>query len=214
MNEHLRLQKLRKALNLSQGQLAKAIGRKQGSISDIERGRNSVEGIAQLLKLTFRANPAWLRNGEGEMFLSKSYEQPTEGKSGVPYYDIRLSGPENNFPEVAEPPGYYVDFKPFNDCTAYLPYYGDSMYPKYLNGDIIAVKQLTNLDVILWGEAYLVIANGEANNLKAVRLLLEHKNKAKVILRAVNPAFKGDIVLDKSSIVSLHLVKGKITVMA
>ncbi|HYH55323.1 MAG TPA: helix-turn-helix domain-containing protein, partial [Anseongella sp.] len=135
MSEHLRLKALRAALNLSQGQLAKALGRKQGSISDIERGRNSVRGIAELLKLTFRVNPEWLREGEGEMFLAENAEP---GSEGVPYYDVELSGAKGSFPLVKERPEYYINFKPFNDCTAYLPFYGDSMYPKYVNGDIIA----------------------------------------------------------------------------
>lgn len=204
MDEHLRLKKIRTALKMSQGQLAAAIDRKQGSISDIERGRNSIDGITELLKLKFGVSPAWLRHGEGEMFLASDSE-------GVPYYDIELSAAANGFGQVNEPPEYYINCRPFNDCTAYLPFYGDSMYPKYLNGDIIAVKEVKNPDIVLWGEAYLVITDEAANSLRAVRLLIEHKDKSKVILRAANPDFKGDTVIDKKSIASLHIVKGRIT---
>src|SRR3546814_697222 len=98
-------------------------------------------------------------------------------------------------------------------CSSYL-HYGDSMSPRYQNGDIIAVRQVRNLDVILWGEAYLVITDEATNGLKVLRLLMEHENKDKVILRALNPDFSGDMVIGKESIVSLHLVKGRITVMA
>ncbi|QEC51217.1 phage repressor protein C with HTH and peptisase S24 domain [Anseongella ginsenosidimutans] len=241
MNEHLRMKALRRALNLSQGDLAKAIGRRQGSISDIERGRNSVDGVTHLLKLAFQANPEWLKTGEGDMFLpggpltgkavqaglSQQSEEGAgspeeernreENRTGVPYFSTKLHegeyGREEGFSLVNEAPEYYIDFMPFNDCTAYLPYYGESMYPRYLHGDIIAVKAVKNPDIILWGEAYLVITDENANSLKTIRLLAEHKDKKKVILRAVNPAFSGDIVIEKRSILSLHLVKGKITVM-
>src|SRR3546814_1633815 len=73
-------------------------------------------------------------------------------------------------------------------CSSYL-HYGDSMSPRYQNGDIIAVRQVRNLDVILWGEAYLVITDEATNGLKVLRLLMEHENKDKVILRALNPDF-------------------------
>src|SRR3546814_10264155 len=98
-------------------------------------------------------------------------------------------------------------------CSSYL-HYGDSMSPRYQNGDIIAVRQVRNLDVILWGEAYLVITDEATNGLKVLRLLMEHENKDKVILRALNQDFSGDMVIGKESIVSLHLVKVRITVMA
>src|SRR3546814_10469048 len=84
MDSHHRLKQVRKALGLSQGQLAEKIGRKQGSVSDIERGRNSIDGIVQLLKLTFRVNPDWLREGQGKMFLPYGYrseEQTSELQS-------------------------------------------------------------------------------------------------------------------------------------
>src|SRR3546814_376640 len=213
MDSHHRLKQVRNALGLSQGQLAEKIGRKQGSVSDIERGRNSIDGIVQLLKLTFRVNPDWLREGQGKMFLPSGYETGPK-KPGVPYYETGVTDTGKNFPQVSEPPEYYVDFRPFNDCTAYFPHYGDSMSPRYQNGDIIAVRQVRNLDVILWGEAYLVITDEATNGLKVLRLLMEHENKDKVILRALNPDFSGDMVIGKESIVSLHLVKGRITVMA
>src|SRR3546814_10490088 len=86
MDSHHRLKQVRKALGLSQGQLAAKIGRKQGSVSDIERGRNSIDGIVQLLKLTFRVNPDWLIEGHGNMFLPSGYETGPKNPA-VPYYE-------------------------------------------------------------------------------------------------------------------------------
>ncbi len=211
MTENQRLKILREILNLSQGEFSIAIGRKQGSVSDIERGRNSVDGILELLKLKFNVNPVWLKTGEGEMFLDAGPEI-SEAPAGVPYFNVELSKiQEKNLSMLEEEPEYYVNFRPFNDCTAYLPVYGDSMYPKYASGEIIAVKEINNHEVILWGEAYLVITNAGSNNLRTIKLLFEHPDPSKIILRSSNPNYKGDTVIERGTIFSLYIIKGKIT---
>ncbi|WP_345230194.1 S24 family peptidase [Olivibacter ginsenosidimutans] len=167
-------------------------------------------------------NLKWLKNKEGTPFLSQVPDVHKRQKNtlvdqepisrDVPFYNMQLAdmvfeGP-NAFQEVPE---FYVNFRPFNDCTAYLPIYGDSMYPKFASGEIIAVKEVLNKNVIQWGEAYLVVANEQANNMVTVKLLYEHQDKSKLILRAVNPDFQGDTVVEKEAIVRLFIVKGKIT---
>jgi transcriptional regulator with XRE-family HTH domain len=151
--------------------------------------------------------------------LSKIWKAGTREQSlsntearGVPFYNIDVNATiTRSFNDVVESPEFYVDFKPFNDCTAYLPVYGDSMFPTYASGEIIAVKQLDNMDVILWGEAHLIITSELANNMKTVKLLFQHSDNDKIILRAANPEFKGDTVIPKEAILSLYIIKGKIT---
>lgn len=211
MSENKRLKLVREEIGLSQQDLAKEIGRKQGSISDIERGRNKVDGILELLRLRFNVNPIWLKEGLGEMFLRKSPEITEQGM-GVPYFNVDLAEiEESGLQELNEDPEYYVNFRPFNDCTAYLPVYGDSMYPKYANGDLIAVKEVTNTDVIFWGEAYLVTTDASSNAMSTLKLLYEHSDSSKIILRSSNPNYKGDTVIERKSICALYIVKGKIT---
>lgn len=133
-------------------------------------------------------------------------------QKGVPYFDIDIAASiKESFQDVVEVPEFYVDFKPFNDCTAYLPIWGDSMFPAYASGEIVAVKKIDNPSIILWGEAYLVITNAIANNMKTVKLLYPHDDEDKIILRASNPNFRGDTVIPKDSIINLYAIKGKIT---
>ena len=134
-------------------------------------------------------------------------------EKGVPYFeDIESTGGiMSMFSDHPEIPTFLINYKHFNDCTAYIQHVGDSMFPKYCSGEIIAVKQITNLDVILWGEAYLVVTNGNANDMRTVKLLFQHDEESKIILRASNPAFKGDTVISISDITALFVVKGKIT---
>lgn len=133
-------------------------------------------------------------------------------KNKVPLYETDVtSHVTTSFNDIPEIPSYYVDYKPFNDCTAYVKNYGDSMFPKYKNGEKLAVKQINNLDVITWGETYLVVTNGNANDLRTVKDVHPHKDESKIILRASNPNYAGDTVINKEDILSMFAVKGKIS---
>lgn len=143
---------------------------------------------------------------------SEEVEKPIIRKSeGVPYYDIDVAASiAESFNDMPEEPEFYIDFKPFNDCEAYFPIFGDSMYPRFQNGEIIAVRKMPNRNVILWGEAYFVITNAEANNLKTIKLLLPF-SEDKVILRGANPDYAYDTIIEKKDIIALYIVKGKIS---
>lgn len=160
----------------------------------------------------FGINPVWLKTGKGEMILGEK-SGPKICPHGVPFYDIDVSASIvyslDDIPERAE---YCVDYLPLNDCTAYLPIYGESMYPKFASGEIIAVKLVKNRNIILWGEPYLVITDAEANNLRTIKLLYPHpSDKSLVILRACNPDFVGDTIIPRDNIINIFSVKGKIT---
>lgn len=65
-----RIIQIRKSLNLNQKYFADEIGMKQSSLSDIERGINSVtERTILIICSKFNVNENWLRNGVGEMFI-------------------------------------------------------------------------------------------------------------------------------------------------
>ena len=134
-------------------------------------------------------------------------------QGGVPYYNLDVTATvAESFSDVQEEPEFYVDYEPFNDCTAYFPVYGNSMFPMFASGESIAVKQIFNFDVIMWGEAYLVITKAEANNLRVLKLLFPvDGDNSRIILRSSNPSFKGDTIIDKKHISSLYMVRGKVT---
>jgi len=135
-----------------------------------------------------------------------------EKEKKVPYYDIDVTSTiTTSFSDVVEKPTFYVDYQPFNDCSAYVNNFGDSMYPKYKNGEKLAVKQIHNLDVLMFGETYLIITNENANDLKTVKEVHYHKDQSKLILRAANPDYQGDTIINKVDILSMFAVKGKIS---
>ena len=156
-----------------------------------------------------------------EDFLTKSDSQNSVSEhqilnktkeKGVPYYE-NIDGTatiSTSFSDYTEKPTFYIDYEHFNDCSAYVNVVGDSMYPAYCSGDIIAVKRIFNFDVIQWGEAYFVVTNANANDMKTVKQLHWHEDDSKIILRSSNPNYKGDTVVNKKDILFLYIVKGKI----
>lgn len=213
MTENQRLKIIIKELNLNQKDFAYRLGIQPGSLSDILRAKGGLKISASVkykLHQNLHVNIDWLENGIGEPFLATG-PKLSEG-TGVPYYNINLSETKGaNLKVMEEKPDYFVNYRPFNDCAAYLPVYGDSMYPKYASGEIIAVKEITNHEVIQWGEAYVIMTGENSNNLRTIKILHEHPDTNKIILRSSNPNFKGDTIINKKDIISLYIIKGKIT---
>jgi transcriptional regulator with XRE-family HTH domain len=75
MTVNERIREVRKTLNLSQAQFAKAIYISTGYIAELECGhKNANDRIIRLISLTFGVSQHWLRTGEGGMF----YKCPDE----------------------------------------------------------------------------------------------------------------------------------------
>ncbi len=196
----------------TQKEFSERIGMQSGSISDVLRAKNGL-GVSNMLKQKLErflnVNLNWLETGKGDLF-NNGYNS-SDYNGGVPLYATNLDDQTEGKNFLEAMPEYFVDFKPFNDCTAYLPVFGDSMYPKYASGEIIAVKKILNHDIIQWGEAYVVITDLDTNNLKMLKVLHEHSDPTKLILKSTNPNYKGETVLRKKNILALYIIKGKIT---
>ncbi|WP_162816976.1 S24 family peptidase [Myroides odoratimimus] len=195
-------------------QFSKRINESPTNLNNILGERKSTPSSKIVSSIVYNLkelNAEWLLTGNGQMLKSK--ELIPNNSKGVPYYEgIEATGSIlTSFNDIKENPSFYISYPHFDDCTAYLPMAGDSMYPKYCSGEIIAVKQIYNFDIIQWGEAYMIVTDSEANDLRTIKLLFPHKDEDKIILRASNPSFAGDTIIPKRNIVSLFLVKGKIT---
>lgn len=200
----------------SQEDLAKKLGYNPSSVSQIITGIKPLSNkfANKLAELSGKINLDYLLTGDGKMLKMETPQGIMEITEtvGVPYYEgIEATGGIVSLIPQNEMPTFYINYPHFNDCTAYLDYVGDSMYPKYRAGEIIAIKKVFNFDVILWGEAYFIITNDNANSLRTVKLLYQHEDESKIILRASNPNYKGDTVINKIDIISLFAVKGKIS---
>ncbi len=84
MNE--RLKKLRKALDLTQQEFADRIRVKRNTVATYEMGRSGISDAAiSLICKEFNVNEAWLRTGEGDMFIP---EPASELEAIAKKYDL------------------------------------------------------------------------------------------------------------------------------
>ena len=215
MTENQRLKIIMDMLHFkTQNDFAKALNIQAGSLSDVLRGKDGMgvsNAIKDKLQYVYHVNREWLTDGIGEPLLKKG-PVVVDTKEGVPFYDLSLTDSRlEDIMITEEEVEYFVNYKPFNDCTAYLPVFGDSMYPRYASGEIIAVKSITNFDVLQWGEAYVIMSDVATNGIRSIKNIHEHTDPNKLILRSSNPNFRGDTVIEKKNISSLFIIKGKIT---
>lgn len=151
----------------------------------------------------------WLLTGEGEMLI-RPEDKITE-KRGIPFYDINVTASIaesfNDIPDVSQ---YLISYPPLNDCCAAFPVYGESMEPDFFAGEVVLVKEITNVDSMLWGEPYLVITNANCDNLRTIKNVYLSEDRCKFILRATNPRFSGDTIIDRNDVLKIFLIKGKI----
>lgn len=221
--KHLNDNKVTVNLSLSVGTLGKS--RKEGrDLSDrvVEKILNYYEDI----------NPAWLLAGEGSMLKSTiidyqkaakinapivgeppyQYGTPRIAETGIPFFDINVSaGINESFNDVPEIPQYYISYPPLKDCTAAFPVFGESMEPDYCAGEVVLVKEITNINSMLWGETYLIITNGNCDNLRTIKNVYISEDRQTFILRAINPRFQGDTIIPVADVVKIFLVKGKVS---
>lgn len=210
-----------KRYNGNASAFAREVGIKQPTLNTIigERKSKPSFDVINAIALSANINTDWLLTGKGDMLkkdneelVKLSIEESVTKSIGVPYYENieGTCGIVSQFNDYKEMPTFYINYQHFNDCNAYIPVVGDSMYPQYCSGEIIAVKRIFNMEIIQWGEAYFVVTNENSNNLKTVKLVHPHEDPDKIILRASNPNFKGDTIINKADIISMFIIKGKI----
>lgn len=182
------------------------------AIYDIQNGKTqniSVSMANKIISAFPEVNKSWLFTGDGEMLI-KPEDKITE-KRGIPFYDINVTASIaesfNDIPEVSQ---YLISYPPLNDCCAAFPVYGESMEPDFFAGEVVLVKEITNVDSMLWGEPYLVITNANCDNLRTIKNVYLSEDRCKFILRATNPRFSGDTIIDRNDVLKIFLIKGKI----
>ncbi len=105
-------------------------------------------------------NLDWLLTGEGEMLRNKqpSVAVPKE-RHLIPFYDVTAIGGRQydaDMAPAAATPEMIDTGDWFNDATAAMRVQGDSMFPEYKSGSIVALKQIVDKRVIMYGEDYVV----------------------------------------------------------
>lgn len=100
----------------------------------------------------------------------------------------------------------YISIPGFMDADYFVNVRGHSAYPKYAQGDMIAIKHIKNMDFIQYGQFYVVVT-AQDRVLKKIRKMTDANM---LCLKSENPEFD-DIEVRRKDIKQMFLVLGKIT---
>lgn len=208
-----RLKQARKHAGITQAKLAEAINTSQGSIADLESGRNkSTTNLLQIANI-LRVNAEWLATGKGEMTalpaslqaildntsrpISTTEIDPNT-KIWLPLMDISFSCGDGvsidcHFEETKRKLAFDPDFlisRGIKEQNVRLLYAtGDSMEMFIFDGDIFAVD--ISDTIIRDGQIYAVYFEGEA----MLKQIFKEAGGT-LILHSLNPKYKDKIVTE------------------
>ena len=192
-----RVKLIRKALGMTQEQLAQRLGVGKTALSMIETGKARLSSRNRnLLVQELNVNPDWIDTGKGEMFnanpsLSASYGHGLEQSmplQSVPLYSIEATaGLVPLFEQqAAHTPVNYIHIPNLPKCDGALYVAGDSMYPLLKSGDIVLYKQLHDLEDIFWGDMYLLSIDMDGEEYVTVKYIQRSEREGYVRLVSQN----------------------------
>ena len=154
-------------------------------------------------------NIDWLLTGNGAMCVSdlgdvEVMSTPTDG--ATPVYDVNASCGDGNLPMefLDEHIIGYVNMPNVSKSASIIRANGDSMSPAINDGDFIAVREVTDMEDIFYGQVYLVLTS-EYRMVKYIRKY-EPDEDNYVLLRSENPNYD-DIKMKKSKIIKMFIVE-------
>ncbi len=178
-----------------------------GYVANMRKGY-SAEKLKDVLSAYPELNRDWLLYNEGEM-IKEQIEPPPEDvevvEHGTPVYDIDATCGDMSRPITFADEHIigHVNLPNVSPNAVIIRANGDSMEPHIHDGDWIAVREVTNLNVLYYGQVYLVITN-EYRLLKYLRRDADEQHY--VILRSDNKNYD-DIRLPKADIRHLFIVE-------
>lgn len=190
--DNQRFVSMRKTIGLSQKGLGDAIGMKQGSISDIERGKvtDLSNQTKKFLSDNYNINIDYLYNESNNLFINKEdFNQAVvsyKAKKGRPFYDVDFTlGFEQLDNDVELHPEFNIDFAPANkDTITWFRGKGNSMLGEINSGDYIALEEITNFDWFPLGRVYGIITK---NGFRTIKRIVKSELQDHYLLSASNP---------------------------
>lgn len=223
MNDIERVNNLPIVLNMSIAAIAKQIGLKTpDTFYQIQRGEHKISTNIKerLLRNYPQLNKIWLYTGDGEPITKEenyvlgkvtvNEKLTTEPQNGIPVIPIEaMAGYANGDVQIMQ--YEIIDtkmIKKFMDRGAkyFIEVGGNSMYPKYSNGEMLACRPITDVSFIQWNKVYVL----DTDQGPLVKRIIECEgDENKIICKSDNkdyPPFK----MLKDSIRKISVIVGVI----
>ena len=216
-----RIKWLMNNLGLSQTAFAERIGIDGSNFSKHLKGKLPIsDNLLNKIVVAVGASKKWLLTGEGEMWNTTGNTENgistitvdaihPNTTAGAKIYDIdvtagdiareRMFANEHIIGSINIPTVH-------PDCCI-VRVSGDSMSPVIGNGDLIAIREIRNKNLIFWGHIYVIVLD----DYRMVKYIRRHPDPSQVILRSENPQYD-DIEVAKSDIRDLFLVENIIRI--
>lgn len=214
-------------------QLSKSLGypnaENVGRVFRDDKNSPSFKLLSDLTRVFKNLNFNWLLSGNGEMMLADmsdktentntnkpvivnepktAYLAPVTDSKAIPLVNARaVAGFYNATFNITEDDiqAHYV-VPDFERIDFMLRVIGNSMYPRYTSGDVVACRIIKNIQFIQWNKPYLIAAGEQGLIIK--RIL--PTNDAKIVeLQSDNPAYP-PILVNIADIQGLALIVGTI----
>lgn len=206
--ENERIKILRLELKYSQGDFATELGIKQGSYSDIERGRTTISStVMRAIQQKWGVSPNWLLLGKGPKFLadidlnlvmedSVPYNTgvtitDTTGNSLIPVINIKAAA---GLPTNFERPTFYKNLPTISmpmqqyrkGNWALIQASGDSMETTISHGQWMMCQRIYEQSDIKDGNVYVILLQSGP---VVKRVLNRVKQRGTLVLQSDNPAY-------------------------
>ena len=213
-----RIKYLMKEMGVRQVQFAKRIGVDTSNLSKYLNAHMPLsESFLNRIVVNLGVSKEWLLNGtdlpfgktpvridatEGRMAL---INQTGESGGGTPVYDVdATAGAASGRNELFSSENIvgWVNLPNMSPHCRIVRVSGDSMAPVIQDGDFVAVREVSNLNQIYWGQIYVV----QLDDFRVVKYLRRHTDPNMVVLRSENPNYD-DMDVRRSDIHEMLLVQ-------
>ena len=205
-----RIKYLMKEMGVRQVQFAQRIGVDTSNLSKYLNGHMPLsDSLLNRIVVNLGVNKQWLLDGTDLPFAKTSgavsSEVQDEAAAGTPVYDVdatagMTSGRNELF--ASENIVGWVNLPNMSRDCRIVRVSGDSMAPVIMDGDFIAVREMSNPDQIYWGQIYVV----QLDDFRLVKYVRRHSDPNMVVLRSENPNYD-DMDVMRSDIHEMLLVQ-------
>ena len=205
-----RIKYLMREMGVRQVQFAERIGVDTSNLSKYLNAHMPLsDSFLNRLVVNLGVSKEWLLDGTDLPFGKTPARTDTaaavSGSTGTPVYDVdATAGVASGRNELFSNENIvgWVNLPNMSPHCRIVRVSGDSMAPVIMDGDFVAVRELSNINQIYWGQIYVV----QLDDFRLVKYLRRHTDPNMVVLRSENPNYD-DMDVRRSDIHELLLVQ-------
>ncbi len=210
-----RIRFLMRQQRLTQAEFARRIGLDAANLSKQLNGRLPMtKGLINRITADIGVSKRWLLTGHDLPFakpetaahisVPDTAVAETSSATGTPIYDIDVTAgcTELSREFTSDRIIGAMTIPSLSPSAVIVKVNGDSMEPEILNGSYIAIRPVTDLECIFWGQIYVVVLE----DFRLVKHLRRLPDPEKVCLHSANPLYD-DMEISRDKIRNLYLVE-------